>query len=473
MMQRRRVVITGMGAITPLGNTFVQSWNNLLSYNNKTTNTNNNKDYGITSLEEALKHQNLTDSQFQQEMEFAMKLPSQVAAPVRNIPIPDNRTTRFIQLALIASEEAMKQSKLNHYLDPSSSSFSDTSSEEEIKKRGDRIGVSIGVSMPAYRENYQSHLTMESMGGSIRRVSPFYVPRAIANSPSGRVSLQYGLRGPNHAINTACATGSNAIGIAQRMIQFGDADVMLAGATESNIDPITMAGFCRLRALSTSFNTNPSSSSRPFSNDRDGFVLGEGCGILVLEELEHAQARGAPILAELIGYGHSADANHVTAPDPEGRGALRSIQMAMNHAGIQPSDVDYVNAHATSTPKGDEIETKVIQKAFLKQNQNQNQNDRNNSLLVTSTKSATGHLLGAAGAVESAFTVMSMVEGKIPPTWNLDKNNCLPSDFEHVMNEPKIIMDDDGDDDRKIQVAVNNNLGFGGNNATLIFSAFE
>jgi 3-oxoacyl-[acyl-carrier-protein] synthase II len=307
--------------------------------------------------------------------------------------------------------------------------------------------------MSGVREIVEAARTVYESG--LRRLSPHFVPKVLANSAAGRLSLQHDLRGPNHSASTACAAGAHAIGDAMRCIQYDNADIMLAGGTEACIDPLSVAGFCRLRALSTSFE--PHEASRPFDRLRDGFVMGEGAAILVLEELEHAKQRGVPILAELRGYGLTGDAYHVTAPDPEGRGAERAMKMALHQAGLPTSSVQYVNAHATSTPKGDEIEALAIDRTLISV-------DRSKDLFVSSTKGATGHLLGAAGALEAAFTIMSLTTGSIPPTRNLEAmdQDENPISFRHVQ-ETLINVDD-------LDVAMSNSFGFGGTNASLVFA---
>lgn len=431
----RRVVVTGMGAISPLGNTLAASWEGILSNR-----------CGVTFLEEALSlHQNLNDEQMERELRVAKTLPCQVAAPVRSLS-HNNRTARFVQMALHAGKEAMAQARLLKWLD-------DNVDEEIILNRKYRIGVCIGSGMSGVREVSDALHTMEERG--LRRLSPHFVPKVLVNSAAGRLSLEYGLLGPNQAASTACAAGSHAIGDAMRCIQYGNADVMLAGGAEACIDPISMAGFCRLRALSTGFS--PSESSRPFDKGRDGFVMGEGSAVLVLEELAHAKARQASILAEVVGYGLSGDAFHITAPDEEGRGAERAMMMALDDAGVLPSEVSYVNAHATSTPKGDEIEGRVIDHILTKNDK------RDRPLYVSGTKGATGHLLGAAGAIEAAFTVMSLVDRVVPPTRNLEVPDG-PSNFEHVYEALPM---------NELRVAMSNSFGFGGTNASLVFKRYD
>jgi 3-oxoacyl-[acyl-carrier-protein] synthase II len=433
-ISHRRVVVTGMGAISPLGHTLSETWKALLSNQS-----------GMTTLEEALvSHQSLSEQTLERELAIAKTLPCQVAAPVKNLE-NDNRTARFVQMALVAGAEAMERSKLLHWLEGDNDETIST-------ERKERVGACIGSGMSGVREIAGAVLTIEEKG--LRRLSPHFVPKVLANSAAGRLSLEYGLQGPNHAASTACAAGSHAIGDAMRCIQYGNADVMLAGGAEACIDPISMAGFCRLRALSTGFA--PDESSRPFDQKRDGFVMGEGAAVLVLEELNHAKARNAPILAELTGYGLTGDAFHITAPDSDGRGAERAMRMAMGQAGVEVSEIGYVNAHATSTPKGDEIEGRVIDRVLPMEL-------RDSPLFVSGTKGATGHLLGAAGALEAAFTVMTLVDKIIPPTRNLEtpEGDCH---FEHVRECKEV---------DSIRVAVNNSFGFGGTNASLVFKTYE
>lgn len=430
----RRVVVTGVGAISPLGGTFVETWQALLS--NKS---------GMVSLEEALVcHQNLMEDQLEKELAIAKQLPCQVAAPVKNVS-SDVRTARFVQMALLAGKEAYNQANLGEWLEHGSD---ETISQE----RKQRVGACIGSGMSGVRDIVDALRTVEEQG--LRRLSPHFVPKVLANSAAGRLSLEYGLQGPNHAASTACAAGSHAIGDAMRCIQYGNADIMLAGGAEACIDPISMAGFCRLRALSTNFP--PDQSSRPFDEKRDGFVMGEGAAVLVLEELNHAKSRNVNILAELIGYGLSGDAFHITAPDSDGKGAERAMRMALDQAGVNGSEVGYVNAHATSTPKGDEIEARVIDRVFPVVT-------RESPLFVSGTKGSTGHLLGAAGALEAAFTVMSLVDKLIPPTRNLE-NPEGDQDFVHVTEAKDV---------GSLRMAVSNSFGFGGTNASLLFKGYN
>ena len=288
------------------------------------------------------------------------------------------------------------------------------------------------------------------------RVSPYFVPRVLLNMAAGQISMRYGFQGPNHCVSTACATGNHAIGDAFRMIKYGDANVMLCGGTEAAISKLGIAGFCRLRALSVNFNEEPQRASRPFDRDRDGFVMGEGCGLLVLEELEHAISRNAKIYAEVLGYGMSGDAHHITAPRDDGRGAELAMMKSLREAKVSPSDVGYINAHATSTPLGDDIELSVIERLFA-----------NNNVVVSSTKGATGHLLGAAGAVEAIITVLACHAGHIPPTANLENPGRNTSvDLVAIEARPWV-------EREKRRIALNNSFGFGGTNSSVCFTSFE
>jgi 3-oxoacyl-[acyl-carrier-protein] synthase II len=286
-----------------------------------------------------------------------------------------------------------------------------------------------------------------------RRVSPFFIPGRIINLASGYVSIEFGLKGPNSAVVTACSTGAHAIGDAARLVALGDAEVMVAGGTESPVNRMALAGFSALRALSTNFNDDPTRASRPYDKDRDGFVMGEGSGVVVLEELEHAKARGAKIYAELTGYGLSGDAYHITAPDPKGDGAFRCMTMALKRAGISAGEIDYINAHGTSTPLGDEIELGAVQKLV---------GNAAGRISMSSTKSCIGHLLGAAGAVEAIFSILAIRDGVAPPTINLD-NPSVETPIDLVPHTPR---------KREIGAALSNSFGFGGTNASLIFRRY-
>jgi 3-oxoacyl-[acyl-carrier-protein] synthase II len=313
----------------------------------------------------------------------------------------------------------------------------------------DRTGVMIGSGIGGLQGIYDGSITLHERGP--RRISPFFIPSSLINLASGQVSIKYGFRGPNHAVVTACSTGAHAIGDASRLIGYGDADVMVAGGAEAAVCRLGIAGFAAARALSTNFNDEPHRASRPWDKDRDGFVMGEGAGVVVLEELEHARARGAKIYGEVIGYGLSGDAHHITAPAEDGNGGYRAMVNALNSAGLNTDDIDYVNAHGTSTPLGDEIEVGAIKRLF---------GDHAYKLSMSSTKSAIGHLLGAAGSVEAIFSIMALNTGIVPPTLNLDdpSEGC---DIDLVPKQAK---------ERTVRHALSNSFGFGGTNASLIFA---
>lgn len=321
----------------------------------------------------------------------------------------------------------------------------------------DRTGVSVGIGMIDLNSVCETFEAMQTNG--YNRVSPHFVPKILANMAAGQISIKYGFRGPNHAVSTACATGAHAIGDSMRFIRNSDADVMVCGGTEAAICPLSVAGFCRLRALCTNSNDRPLNASRPFDRDRSGFVMGEGSAILVLEELQHAKNRNANILAEICGYGLSGDASHITSPHPDGRGAILAMKNALRDAQIAPNEVTYVNAHATSTPIGDAIEANAIQQLFKEHTKN---------VYVSSTKGHHGHLLGAAGNLETIFTILACNEAKIPPTLNLDN---VPENLQFinfVRNHP---IDWKIDSHRK-RIALKNAFGFGGTNASLCISEF-
>ena len=455
----RRVVVTGMGAMTPLGPTLVESWKALLSLSSTSTSTSNNP--AMTTFTQALEWQQLPDEQFARELEAAKALPCQVAAPVQCHDLAhDPRTPRFVQLTLAAGREALQQAQLV--------SQDNDNDNNTLSYQGDptRIGVCVGSGMSGVREIVEAARLVDQRG--LRRLSPHFVPKVLSNSAAGRLSLSYGLRGPNHSVATACAAGTHALGDAMRCIQYHNADIMVAGGAESCLDPLSLAGFCRLKALSTQFNETPHAASRPFDQDRDGFVMGEGAALLVLEEREHALERGAPILAELCGYGLTGDAHHITAPDPTGGGAERAMRMALAQAAAAcamelPELIDrigYVNAHATSTPKGDEIEGQCLDRVFGGGTTSTN-TSRQHPLLVSSTKGATGHLLGAAGALEAAFTVLALNHQLVPPTHNLQRSDDAEQleGFQHVQTVQAV---------DHLQFAMSNSFGFGGTNASIV-----
>ncbi len=411
-MSRRRVVVTGLGCVSPVGNTVADSWANLLA-----------GQPGIDLI-----------TQFDAS-NFACKFAGEVKGFNIADYIPEKEARhmdRFIHLGLAAAFQAVADSGL---------ATGDALGDEEATRIGCNIGSGIG-GLPMIE---QTHTELVNRGP--RRISPFFVPASIINMISGHVSIKFGFKGPNIGVVTACTTGLHAIGLSARMIEYGDCDVMVAGGSEATVSPLGMGGFAAARALSTR-NDDPKTASRPWDRDRDGFVLGEGSGVLVLEEYEHAKARGAKIYAELTGFGMSADAYHMTAPDVDG--PRRSMVMALKNAGINADAVGYLNAHGTSTPLGDLNETNAIKAAF---------GEHAKKLVVSSTKSMTGHLLGGAGGIESVFTVLALHHQKIPPTINIF-NQDPECDLDYCANTAR---------DASIDVAVKNNFGFGGTNGTLVF----
>jgi 3-oxoacyl-[acyl-carrier-protein] synthase II len=342
------------------------------------------------------------------------------------------RVNDFILYAVAAADEAVRDS-----------GWSPATEDDR-----ERTGVNIGAGIGGLSTIADTAIEMHEKGP--RRVSPFFITAALINLASGQVSIRHGFKGPNHSVVTACATGAHAVGDAMRFIQHGDADVMVAGGAEATVCPIGIAGFVACRALSTHFNDEPQRASRPYDRDRDGFVMGEGAGVLVLEELEHARARGARIYAEVIGYGLAGDAFHITAPAEDGDGGFRAMRAALRNAGIEPADIDYINAHGTSTPLGDEIELGAVERLL---------GQAAGKTAMSSTKSAIGHLLGAAGAVEAAFSVLALRDQVAPPTINLD-NPSVDSPLDLVPNVAKPM---------KIDVALSNSFGFGGTNASVVF----
>lgn len=351
------------------------------------------------------------------------------------IPLKDQKKMdRFIQLALVAATEAVEDS-----------GWMPGEDEEEARCA---TGVMIGSGIGGLESIYEAAQVVAA--GRARRLSPFFIPSALINLASGHVSIKYGFKGPNHAVVTACATGVHALGDAARLIALGDADVMVAGGAEGAVNDIGLAGFCAARALSTGYNDTPVLASRPWDEDRDGFVMGEGAGVVVLEEYEHAKARGAKIYAEVIGYGMSGDAHHITAPSDTGDGAFRSMRAALRSARVEPEGVQYVNAHGTSTPLGDDLELGAVERLW---------GDAGSKLAMSSTKSAIGHLLGAAGAVEGIFSILAIRDQVAPPTLNLHKPS-RESIIDRVPREAQ---------QRPIEVALSNSFGFGGTNASIVF----
>ncbi len=417
----RRVVVTGMGLVTPLGVGVEPVWNALVA--------------GKSGLSAITKF-DVSDL----PCKVAGQVPRGTGANDFNAdtvmePKEQRKVDEFILFALGAAQEAIEQSGW----------------KPENEEQQCRTGVMIGSGIGGLPMIEKSAIILHEQGP--RRISPFFIPASLINLASGQVSIKYGFKGPNHSVVTACSTGAHAIGDAARLIQFGDADVMIAGSAEATVSRLGIAGFAAARALSTSYNDTPEKASRPWDQGRDGFVMGEGAGIVVLEEYEHAKARGATIYGEYAGYGLSGDAYHITSPADNGDGGFRSMQMALKHAGLNPSDIGYINAHGTSTPKGDEIELGAVKRLF---------GDAMKLASMSSTKSSIGHLLGGAGSVEAIFSIMAMHKGVVPPTLNLDSpsESCLGVDLvPHVAKE------------RKINAVLSNSFGFGGTNASLVFKA--
>ena len=411
-MSRRRVVVTGLGCISPVGNSVAQSWDNLLAGKS-----------GIDHI-----------TQFDASS-FACRFAGEVKGFNIGDYIPEKEARhmdRFIHLGLAAACQAVADSGL-----PTGDALDN--------EMATRIGCNIGSGIGGLPMIEQTHCELVNRGP--RRISPFFVPASIINMISGHVSIKFGFKGPNLAVVTACTTGLHAIGLSARMIEYGDCDVMVAGGAESCVSPLGIGGFAAARALSTR-NEDPKTASRPWDKDRDGFVLGEGSGVVVLEEYEHAKARGAKVYAEVVGFGMSADAYHMTAPDIDG--PCRSMTMALKNAGVNADEVQYLNAHGTSTPLGDLNETNAVKTAF---------GSHARRMVVSSTKSMTGHLLGGAGGIESVFTVLALHHQKIPPTINIF-NQDPACDLDFCANIAR---------DANINIAVKNNFGFGGTNGTLVF----
>tara|TARA_B100001057_G_scaffold494631_1_gene591638 strand:- start:1517 stop:2767 length:1251 start_codon:yes stop_codon:yes gene_type:complete len=414
----RRVAVTGMGLLSSIGNNKNITWDNLIKGKS-----------GIKKIE----HFDVSN------------LPAKIAGYINNNPKKEyffnesnfldnrdiNRNDRFIQYGLVAADMAIQDAGIKN-----------TSEEDKLK-----IGVSVGSGIGGLETIYEGSLTINNK--EPKKLSPFFIPSSLVNLLSGQISIKYGFKGPNHSVVTACATGAHSIGDSGEMIKRGAADIMIAGGSEAAVCRLGIAGFCAARSLSTAYNDNPSEASRPWDIHRDGFVMGEGAGILVLEEMEHAKKRGANIYAELIGYGMSGDAYHITAPADDGDGGFRAMKAAVNMAQISSDKIDYINAHGTSTVKGDQIELNAISRLFK------------HDIFVSSTKSSIGHLLGAAGSVESIFSIMSLNKGILPATLNL--NNPIESSNVNLI--PKI------PHEIKISYALSNSFGFGGTNTALLFKS--
>jgi len=418
----KRIVVTGMGAVTPLGCGVEPTWARLVK-----------GESGVRKVERF------------EVSDLACRIAGQIPRgdgsnatynPDQWMePKEQRKVDEFITFAMCAARQALDDA-----------GWHPQSHDQQI-----RTGVLIGSGIGGIEGIASVAVTLHEKGP--RRVTPFFIPGRIINLASGYVSIEFGLKGPNHSVVTACSTGAHAIGDAARMIMFGDADVMLAGGTESPVNRISLAGFAALRALSTAFNEEPTRASRPYDKDRDGFVMGEGAGVVVLESLEHAKARGAKIYAELIGYGLSGDAYHITAPAPDGDGAFRCMSAAVKRAGLSIGDIDYINAHGTSTPLGDEIELGAVQRLA---------GNAAGKISMSSTKSCIGHLLGAAGAVEAIFSILAIRDGVAPPTINLD-NPSVETPIDLVPHRARR---------REITSVLSNSFGFGGTNASLVFRRY-
>ncbi len=414
----RRVAVTGLGLLTTLGNDKDSSWNNLI-----------NGKSGIKKID----HFDVSN------------LPAKIAGFIENNIDDENyfnqslildqrdikRNDRFIQYGLVAANMAVKDADLE-----------DLDEKEKL-----RVGVSVGSGIGGLETIYEGSLTISNK--DTKKLSPFFIPSSLVNLLSGQISIKYGFKGPNHSVVTACATGAHSIGDSGEIIKRNAADIMIAGGSEAAVCKLGIAGFCAARSLSTSFNNTPEIASRPWDRDRDGFVMGEGAGIVVLEEMEHAKKRGAKIYAELVGYGMSGDAHHITAPSEDGDGGFRAMQEALKMANLSPENVDYINAHGTSTIKGDEIELNAISRLFK------------DEIYVSSTKSSIGHLLGAAGSVESIFSIIALNKNILPATLNLDN----PIDSKNINLIPNEAID------KNISYSLSNSFGFGGTNTALLYKS--
>ncbi|MCI4644239.1 MAG: beta-ketoacyl-ACP synthase II [Hyphomonadaceae bacterium] len=425
----RRVVVTGIGLVTPLANGREASWSRLIE-GKSGAGPIDLFDTANVPCKIAFQVPWVGGRGGGEGDEHAFDPDAVTSAKERR------RIDEFILYAMAAADEAM----------------ADSGWKPETDHDQHRTGVMIGSGIGGLQSIYDTAITLHEKGA--RKVSPFFIPSALINLASGQVSIRHGLKGPNHSVVTACATGAHAIGDSARLIKYGDADVMLAGGAEAVICELGIAGFCAAKAMSTNFNDTPTKASRPYDRDRDGFVMGEGAGILILEEYEHAKARGAKIYCEVMGYGLTGDAYHITAPAEGSEGGFRAMQMAMGHAGIDPSEVDYVNAHGTSTPKGDEGEVGAVERLF---------GDHSKNLSLSSTKSAIGHLLGAAGAAEAAFCALAIRDQVMPPTLNLD-NPSVDTAIDLIPNTAKRA---------QVRATVSNSFGFGGTNASLVMRAVD
>lgn len=418
----RRVVVTGIGMVSPLGCGVEVTWERLLKGDNAAA--------GVTSFE-------------------VDDLAARIAC---QIPLGDGSNGTFNPDDWMEKKEQRKVDPFIIYgMAAATQALKDADWAPSNDEEAFRTGVLMGSGIGGLQGIAETSLVLENRGP--RRVSPFFIPGRLINLISGQVSIKHGLKGPNHSVVTACSTGAHAIGDASRLIMFGDADVMVAGGAESPVCRIALAGFAACKALSTDFNDDPTAASRPYDRDRDGFVMGEGAGTVILEELEHAKARGAKIYGEVVGYGLSGDAFHITAPAEDGNGAERSMRSALKHAGLEPADIDYINAHGTST-MADTIELGAVERLM---------GDAASKVSMSSTKSAIGHLLGAAGAVEAIFSLLAIRDNIVPPTLNLE-NQERPSEIDLVPLKAR---------ERTVNVALSNSFGFGGTNASVVFKRYE
>ena len=419
----RRVVVTGLGLVSPLGGNVETSWKRLINSESGVRSIDTFETGDLPSKIAGLVPRGTGDGEFN---------PDDYMEPKEQRKVDD-----FIIYGLAAATQAL----------------ADAGWKPETEEERERTGVTIGSGIGGLPRIYDGSVILHEQGP--RKLTPFFIPSALINLTSGHVSIKHGLKGPNHSVVTACSTGAHAIGDASRMIKYGDADVMVAGGAEGSICRIGLAGFSALRALSTSYNDTPEKASRPWDEGRDGFVMGEGAGVVVLEEYEHAKKRGAKIYAEVAGYGMSGDAHHVTAPASDGDGAFRAMRSALKDAGITPGQIDYINAHGTSTPLGDIIELTAAKKLL---------GNAISTVSMSSTKSAIGHLLGAAGGVEAIFTILAIKHGIIPPTLNLENPSEGAEDIDLVPHKSK---------KKSVQYALSNSFGFGGTNASLALAAVD
>jgi 3-oxoacyl-[acyl-carrier-protein] synthase II len=418
----RRVVVTGLGLVTPLGRGIDTNWEKLIK-----------GESGVKVIDKF------------DPSDLSVKIAGQV-------PVGEKEGEFDINSVVSTKDQRKMDLFIAYGLGASIDAVEDSGWKPETEEEKCRTGVLIGSGIGGIDTIYKTSVTLKEKGP--RRVSPFFIPATLINLVSGHLSIKYGFKGPNHAVVTACSTGTHAIGDAARLIGFGDADVMIAGGAEAAVCPLALTGFANAKAVTTSFNEDPTKASRPWDKNRSGFVMGEGSGVVVLEEYEHAKARGAKIYGEVAGYGLSGDAYHITAPATDGDGAFRAMQAALKNSGLKKEDVDYINAHGTSTPAGDEIELKAVKKLF---------GDHASNLCMSSTKSSTGHLLGAAGAVEAIYSILAMNKNIAPPTLNLE-DPCDSLGIDLVPLKAK---------EKEINCIMSNSFGFGGTNSSVIIKSVD